>query len=361
MSRLERIHDYLELNRRDPEYNRFFISYIFLFFALGFLAVFALIEIFLLDDRHWALILALLALICSGTIYYLFTTKDIGAASHLTTAILAVFLLTQGAMGQAHESTFMMAAIFPGVALFLLGHRRGALYVLLFFATFGLLFWWNMTVSVGPVSQVDVAINTILTPVIITLQLFFYEIARKGANDENARLVEYLEILSSKDGLTGLWNRRLSDGFLEQEIARSQRQGNRFSVAILDIDHFKKVNDAYGHAEGDTVLKEIAQEFRTIVRVQDKVGRWGGEEFIVICSDTGIEDAVALFNRIRARIEGHDFSNGVNVTVSIGVAEYRASDSPTTLAARADKALYHAKQHGRNRVCTYKQFIEGRV
>ncbi len=204
-------------------------------------------------------------------------------------------------------------------------------------------------------------INTILPFGLVTIQVYFYELARKGANDEKERLLDYLEILSSKDSLTGLWNRRLSDEFLEQEIARSQRQGNKFSVAIIDIDHFKTVNDTYGHAEGDTVLKEIAQEFRSIVRAHDRVGRWGGEEFIVICSETGIEDAVALFNRIRAHIEGHAFSNGLKVTVSIGIAEYRTSDSSSTLMARADKALYHAKQLGRNRVCTYKQSIQGHL
>jgi diguanylate cyclase len=171
--------------------------------------------------------------------------------------------------------------------------------------------------------------------------------------------MKHLEIISSRDSLTGLWNRRMSDEFLEQEIARSKRQGNRFSVAMIDIDHFKTMNDTFGHAGGDIVLKEISHEFGDIVRANDRVGRWGGEEFIVICSETGIEDAVVLFNRMRARIEGHAFSNGSKVTASFGIAEYRRTDSPSSLAARADTALYRAKDLGRNRVCTQEQSVEG--
>ncbi len=279
----------------------------------------------------------------------------------MTTIILAVFLSVLASMGTPHASTFTMSIIFPGVAFFLLGHRRGALSIFLFFPVFSLLLWWNIVTSARPISQANVAINTILPFGLVTLQLFYNELARKGANDEKTKFLEYLEILSSKDSLTGLWNRRLSDEFLEQEIARSQRQGGNLSVGIIDIDHFKKVNDTYGHAAGDTVLKEIAHEFRNIVRTHDRVGRWGGEEFIVICSETGIEDAVALFKRMRSQIEEHTFSNGLKVTISIGIAEYRVSDSPSTITVRADKALYHAKQQGRNRVCTYKQFIEGNL
>jgi hypothetical protein len=190
MRQFEKLYDYLNLSRKDPDYNRFYIAYVYLFFSLSLFSAFIPINYFLLEKHPMTYPLAALAPISAGTIYYLFKTRNIDAVSYITAAILATFLFAVALLGEPHASTVTMAVIFPGIVFFLLGHRRGALSFLLFFPVFGLLFWWNTIITVQPVSQVNVAINTILALVLVTIQLFFYELARKEATDEKKRTDE---------------------------------------------------------------------------------------------------------------------------------------------------------------------------
>lgn len=344
--------NHLNISRRDPEYHRIFITYVFLSVMSGVFIVFVLVNVLLFEQILLGVMQALLAPICIGTMFFLRQTRNVDFAAWVATSALAIFLMVFVLTSEAHSSTLALTAIFPGVAFFLLGHRIGAIFLAFFFPIIGLMFWWNISTSMDPVNSPVVFVNTILILVLITIQLFAYELGRKQVSDENAKMLKRLEVLSSTDSLTGLWNRRTTDDFLQQEVARSRRHGNSLSVAIIDIDHFKRVNDTYGHAGGDIVLKELSNEVQDILRKYDRLGRWGGEEFLVICPETAGDVAVALFDRLRAHVAGHVFSNGVQLTVSIGTAEYRESDSPSSLVMRADKAMYQAKQSGRNRVCT---------
>jgi diguanylate cyclase (GGDEF)-like protein len=143
---------------------------------------------------------------------------------------------------------------------------------------------------------------------------------------------------------------------LDQEFQRVGRYPEgRFSVLMIDIDHFKSVNDTHGHLAGDAVLREAAQVLREALRSVDSVGRYGGEEFIAILPHTAREEAVATADRIRKRMADHRFEVGgtrVAVTVSIGVSGFPSSaiDGPNALVREADRALYEAKELGRNRV-----------
>jgi diguanylate cyclase (GGDEF)-like protein len=157
------------------------------------------------------------------------------------------------------------------------------------------------------------------------------------------------------DFLTGIYNRRHFIESAEREIARSKRYKSMMTVAILDIDWFKEINDQFGHAAGDEVIKGIADNCRETIRGTDILGRIGGEEFAMILIETDLEDSFAVAERLRKRIESHVFKfdgQTTRCTVSIGIsAIFPEKDDLETIMKRADAALYEAKQSGRNRTC----------
>lgn len=171
---------------------------------------------------------------------------------------------------------------------------------------------------------------------------------------ENARLFEEVQNLALTDALTGLYNRRGLFEIGHIEFSRSLRLKRSFSVIMLDIDHFKAVNDRYGHPVGDQVLQFMASELRSAVREADIVGRYGGEEFAIFLSGSDGKGAMELAQRLRGTIEKTLFyveENEIGITISLGVAEYNENNpNLETLFARADQALYVAKHQGRNRV-----------
>ena len=166
------------------------------------------------------------------------------------------------------------------------------------------------------------------------------------------------EFMSVLDGLTGLYNRRQFEISLEQEYNRTKRHPSDFSLAILDIDFFKKVNDTYGHQYGDYVLKTVADIMKQSFRKTDLLYRYGGEELIMIMPETNIEGALIPVQRLRRTVEEYDFDyNGVKakVTVSIGLTQnYQNLNSTAEILKSADDALYRAKEEGRNRVVLYE-------
>lgn len=167
------------------------------------------------------------------------------------------------------------------------------------------------------------------------------------------------EFMSVLDGLTGLYNRRQFEISLEQEHNRCKRHLSDFSLAILDIDFFKKVNDTYGHQYGDYVLKTVADLMKQAFRKTDLLFRYGGEELIMIMPETNIEGAIIPVQRLRRMVEEYDFDyNNVKakVTVSIGLTmNYQEFNTPADMLKSADEALYKAKESGRNRVVLYEQ------
>jgi len=167
------------------------------------------------------------------------------------------------------------------------------------------------------------------------------------------------DFMSVLDGLTGLYNRRQLEIALEQEYNRTKRHPSDFSLAILDIDFFKKVNDNYGHQYGDYVLKTVADLMKQSFRKTDLLYRYGGEELVMIMPETNIENALIPVQRLRRSVEEYNFNhNGINakVTVSIGLTmNYQDLTSSNDLIRTADEALYKAKEAGRNRVVLYEQ------
>jgi len=159
--------------------------------------------------------------------------------------------------------------------------------------------------------------------------------------------------MSMTDPLTGLLNRYGLQRALQRELAEARRYARPLSCLLLDLDHFKAVNDTYGHAAGDAALTQAARVLTESVRGSDVVCRYGGEEFLVLAPETELAGALALAEKIRlavsARLFGAD-SHSFPLTFSVGVARLRAGESGNDMIARADEALYQAKQHGRDRV-----------
>jgi diguanylate cyclase (GGDEF)-like protein len=164
-----------------------------------------------------------------------------------------------------------------------------------------------------------------------------------------------IEELAELDELTGSFNRRCIMRMLDDELARAQRISAPCSVALIDLDWFKRINDAYGHPTGDEVLRTFAITVFANIRNIDKFGRYGGEEFLLVLPETPNDAAARMLDRLRAIIADLDwsaFSPGMQVTISAGVATLRPDESPDTFLARADGALYAAKARGRNRIAS---------
>ena len=157
------------------------------------------------------------------------------------------------------------------------------------------------------------------------------------------------------DGLTGIANVRHLDEFLDREFARSRRHGRDLCVLMMDLDHFKNINDEFGHLTGDFVLRELAGLLAQRVRREELLARYGGEEFVVVMPSTTLQQGATLGEKIRSLIESTDFefeNRKIPVTVSVGVATLQESvKSVDSFIHSADEALYKAKDQGRNQVC----------
>ncbi|MDQ7038401.1 MAG: sensor domain-containing diguanylate cyclase [Aquificota bacterium] len=165
-----------------------------------------------------------------------------------------------------------------------------------------------------------------------------------------ARYEERLKELAERDHLTGVYNRRASEGLLNHELEKAKKYRKPLSVIMFDIDHFKKINDTYGHQTGDEVLRRLVNLVRKNLRKTDIIARWGGEEFIVLLPGTDLKNAVELAERLRRVVERADFGKVGRVTVSFGVAGLKEADTVESIISRVDKAVYRAKRKGRNRV-----------
>jgi diguanylate cyclase (GGDEF)-like protein len=164
------------------------------------------------------------------------------------------------------------------------------------------------------------------------------------------RLARDMSKLAMTDSLTQVDNRRLLTQLLLEEVTRAERHVLPLSVILLDLDKFKNINDTFGHNAGDEVLQAVAGQLRPAIRTSDPFGRWGGDEFLVLATNTDGKQAVELAGRLRDTLEKFHFPRVGQVTASFGVSTYQRGDSPETLIRRADMGLYKAKSNGRNRV-----------
>ncbi|RUM90019.1 MAG: diguanylate cyclase [Thiomicrospira sp.] len=192
----------------------------------------------------------------------------------------------------------------------------------------------------------------VLAPILLLLGVFaFFNRKLRQTQIKLQETNKQLSILSVTDHLTGVYNRQYLDQRLDSEVERVNRYGSTFSVIMMDLDNFKKVNDQFGHLVGDEVLVVFAQTVEKEIRKIDIFGRWGGEEFILICPETPLAHAIQLAKKVRKSIEDQEYPEKIMQTVSLGVAEYQTDEVINDCLNRADQNLYKAKQLGRNQVC----------
>ena len=174
----------------------------------------------------------------------------------------------------------------------------------------------------------------------------------KAQKDELEKALDQIRLLATQDELTGLFNRRHMSTLLAQEQARAQRSGAPLCIVLMDLDHFKRINDGHGHHAGDAVLKGFAEAGRLALRSTDVLARWGGEEFLLMLPGASAEQAAGVVERIRAQLAAVSFDEvapGLTVTFSAGLAQVDPGQTLDQMVERADQAMYRAKTGGRNR------------
>jgi diguanylate cyclase (GGDEF)-like protein len=167
---------------------------------------------------------------------------------------------------------------------------------------------------------------------------------------EVQRSTEKLHRLAIRDGMTGIFNHTFMEQYISDAINRSKRSRDPLALLMIDVDFFKRINDTFGHNAGDEVLKELVHVLTKSTRSTDYLGRWGGDELVLLLTDTNLLGAANLAEKLRRLVAEHQFSHCNHLTISLGASEYRDGDTSVTLVERADGSMYRAKRSGRNRM-----------
>lgn len=292
------------------------------------------------------------------------------AGTIAATSLILTEVIPQPSLRVAVNS--MLVAAYPAATAALLVRRRRVLTPLLALTTAGLFIAIALAYLSRAVSYLHVAADDDVAAApksVATLPLFLelvfstwlgamlaiivsarIQSSLRRERDLVTAANRRLAVMSTTDPLTGLANRNRIDTVLQETLTGNDP--GPISLIMIDVDHFKRINDDFGHPIGDEVLVRMADVLRSGVRDADTVGRWGGEEFIVVLPDTAADGAEAIAERIRGAVAAADFGIGRTVTASLGLSERQGQEDPVSLVARADGALYEAKRAGRNRVLT---------
>lgn len=241
------------------------------------------------------------------------------------------------------EFALAFSFLTPVIGIFLLGYRYGMLLSLInFIAIFSFCFTQMDYWKPAPFLAIDL-IHFSFIYFLILIVSFFYDTSRRKAYEMMEEANTRLQEQATTDVLTKLHNRR----YLEDQLLNSEK--NQY-IAMIDVDDFKKVNDQYGHHEGDNVLIELARIFKNSIGSNDIIGRWGGEEFVIIFADPDLEAIKENLNRLNQNVANYHFNIDCQVTVSIGLSAHDANHHRDSLR-KADQALYEAKADGKNKYC----------
>jgi diguanylate cyclase (GGDEF)-like protein len=253
--------------------------------------------------------------------------------------------------GDAVLSVFVGLIVMYLMAFILFERTQAIAASLVTMASSAVLVGVRIAVEEGPALLASVTPYVRAYGIHVVVVVYLYVMARtKEVLSESHSRANALTISAGTDELTGLANRRQLATTLVREIAHSRRTHTPLAVVILDIDHFKAINDTHGHAAGDDALRHTAAVLRAAIRASDLAGRWGGEEFLLVLPDADTTAALGVADRCRRALRAHHFDDLGTVTASFGVATLQPLDDPETLIARADDALYAAKADGRDRV-----------
>ena len=334
------------------ERNKILITTILSLVTVAFLVIFGVENLFSENLLLASILLSSGLVIFLNYLYLRLTGQHYQTAIFIIvlTSILFIYLLISG--GTAH-SGHLWFFILPSLIYLVLGLQTGTIFVavLLVIIAYVLFFSGNLfeTDYGSPFAR-----RYFAAFVCVTLAALCHEYTREDRRQELLALSNKLSFLSQTDDLTGLANRRAITSLIQHEIVRFERMKRPFCLLIADIDHFKNVNDHYGHECGDEVLIALAETLDKNTKKQDIVSRWGGEEFIILLPETTSAQGKISGERLRRAVEEMEVEYGgepIRITISIGLAEYAKGQSFNQIVRAADDLLYQAKRSGRNRVC----------
>lgn len=327
--------------------------------------IFCLLSIFLLlvyflfniwDGNYDGLpVLALAAVIPGLCIIWLRVREDATLPMLLTGLNLLALAVYKLIFGSGEDGSYLIwYLIFPPLVVWCMGRTLGSLI-------FGLYFLCLVLFTCTPLDSllsfnfpVELRARFLVANALGFTVFWLLEYVRCQAHSSLHDNLNRLEHYAYTDQLTGLGNRRDFQNHLNWLRAQAKRTGVNFSIALADLDHFKRINDTHGHQSGDLALKHVAETISASLRETDRLFRWGGEEFVLLMPNTGLTDAALAAERVRENLAATPyFLNGrpIALTVSLGVESWSASEDVVKMLATADNRLYLAKKHGRNRVC----------
>jgi diguanylate cyclase (GGDEF)-like protein len=348
--------------KSDPSlHRRLIMTAALLFIATLTFGVFAFINF---DPNSYFLssVNLIISISTALALYSLIVKKSFYFSAYFVTTLLFVFLVVFSYFAGNQSFGLIWTICYPLFVIPILGIRKGMIMVCLFYsiiipmAYLGIGEWdygfWDIK---GLVRFTIATLGVVYTTCFFELSAnSAYKTIQEIREKEKAHLIA-LEKLSVTDQLTGLRNRRYFDDHFAIERKRAKRYNKALSLIMIDIDNFKKINDAYGHQVGDSVLQSFSNLLQENVRPSDTISRWGGEEFIILLPSTSSENAIVVAQKIQSAVNLYHFSEVGNLTASFGVSNVEPnSNSNRDSVNQADQALYEAKKQGRNRVVAFK-------
>lgn len=305
------------------------------------------------DHHSHAIVLWLFNIpVLANMLWYLRTGNRLvqKAGLLITVALLFAYLIASGGEGNTGPLWFY---VFPPLLFFLTSLKGGTAILLFCYLLAIIVFQFPNLPGVAAEYSTDFKIRFFATLTFESIFCFVLEAGRLQARNKLLKLAESHEKAARTDELTGLANRRDMHNRLAAEFSRYQRSGHHFSVVLIDLDLFKRVNDDFGHDAGDAALRHFASLVRKVIRQTDIAARWGGEEFLILLPDTTLLQALTLAERLRAEVAATEFRHQeqiLPVTISAGVCSISKAGSVNELLKLADINLYSAKEDGRNRI-----------
>lgn len=334
-----------DIDAADPRYKQVSLIYSILLIMIAYFGIIGTLNITLFDAPEIAFFDYLGLTLAVSILWFVNKGGNFKVASWAVIIAIATILLAFVHLAEGRNYSLMWVTILPPFAFFLLGRRDGSWVsaIILGYCS------WYMYQLINQQVTANLSLGALFNFIeVATAQVFlfrFYENSRQEAYDQ-------LQKTAITDPLTKVFNRLHLDNTLSAVISQSNRANQPVSVLLLDVDHFKDVNDKYGHLIGDKVLIKLCDVLRDTIRETDSLGRWGGEEFLVICPNTNQQQAMQLGQRIIENVRAEAIENNIHITVSIGTATYtnNGTDTIDQFLLSADENLYRAKHAGRNQV-----------
>lgn len=270
----------------------------------------------------------------------------------LLAIVVTLFLYLFASGGESNTGPLWFYA-FPPLLFYLTNLRQGSSILAFCLIMALVIFQWPELPFVTTEYNTDFKIRFLATATFESVFCFILEFSRLQARSRLLELANSHEQAARTDELTGLPNRRAMHQRLTEEYSRYQRTGHHFSVVLIDLDWFKRINDEYGHDAGDAALKQFAELMQELVRQTDLAARWGGEEFLLLLPDTSLIQALTLAERLRHKVDQAEFrfrDQVLPVSISAGVSSITQADSMNHLLKQVDVQLYTAKENGRNQI-----------